>query len=730
MPTVMMFSKNPLVWPHLPGPCVLCIWVVCLLLWAPQLLDAQEPKDLLQEAEDLIEREQYQQALGALKLVAQLQDLNNEQKWWLGACLYKTGDPAAALPYLQEHLKANKPEPTAFLYRARCVHSLHRFQEAANFYKDALRALDTKDPRRASIKTDILRCDFGRRTQRLERIAFVDNLGPAVNSKNHDLAPILSPNYSDRLYFASNRDGVEGGLRNRQGYEDPTGQLNTDLFVTGQEELGWTPAQRMPLLINSSSNDLILDFNSDGTVLYYFKGFHLQKGRILTDTFSADGTVSLRSNRFPAPVRAEIGETDLCIFQDTLLLFSGRRPEGFGGLDLYFSLRKNGKWTAPQNLGPTVNTPYDERHPWLAADGKRLFFSTNAPDRSMGGQDILLAVFDEGSATWLAPQNLGLPINSAAEEGWFRLAPDGIKAYFASDRHSGIGGWDLYQAFFKQPQPYQQRTAELHFAACLERGPLEPQLSSDTSEIAYSFRKLFFDNEGDLTQGRNAQVLESIANVMKNYPDLQLSIRSHSDEIENPLQYDLYFSAKRGEKVRDFLIQQGIARERLHVMALGAQYPIALAELEGQDNPAGRALNRRIDFGFFQKEPGRLTLSVEAPIVSTFMQASEGESLRNNLIGLSYRIEVAVAGGPFNQPAYVTLPDLCIEIPESVGQYHYTAGLFNNYSDARAFRDKVGKQNFPKTIIQPYVNGIRLNQEQITRLLDDYPDLIRFVADQ
>ena len=108
-------------------------------------------------------------------------------------------------------------------------------------------------------------------------------------------------------------------------------------------------------------------------------------------------------------------------------------------------------WTLAKNLGPVVNSGYDDTSPFLARDGRTLYFSSNDANRSMGGLDVLSATWLDWSGRWSPPQNLGPPVNSTADDEHFTIARGGERAFFDSDRITNEGGRDLYVALFDQP---------------------------------------------------------------------------------------------------------------------------------------------------------------------------------------------------------------------------------------------------------------------------------------
>ena len=126
----------------------------------------------------------------------------------------------------------------------------------------------------------------------------------------------------------------------------------------------------------------------------------------------------------------------------TIVFTACNRRGGFGSCDLYYSEQRDGRWTPPANLGATINTRAWESLPALSADGNTLYFSSNRAGGA-GGKDLYVSR-RSADGNWQAPENLGAPLNTPGDEQSPFLHPDGQTLYFMSDALPGMGGTDLY----------------------------------------------------------------------------------------------------------------------------------------------------------------------------------------------------------------------------------------------------------------------------------------------
>ena len=135
-----------------------------------------------------------------------------------------------------------------------------------------------------------------------------------------------------------------------------------------------------------------------------------------------------------------------------VLVFSSNMPKGAGGSDLYICKKMNGGWSKPQNVGNGVNTEGEEVFPcW--GDDATLFFSSDG-HKGLGGLDIYKCNWDEKTNTFSAPENIGPPINSSYDDISLALFADGRSTYFSSNRPAPKGGDNIY--FYKKEKIFLQ----------------------------------------------------------------------------------------------------------------------------------------------------------------------------------------------------------------------------------------------------------------------------------
>ena len=709
-------------------------YIPLIFLFCLQKTAAQPLAKLKEEGLNFYERGKFGEAFDLLSRYQERKTGDASVETALGVTAFQLNKLSLAKQYLLAATESNgkKVEPVVLLGLGRIAHAEMSFKEAIKTYKKFLAYTDDKNPERRRVIGDIQRCAAGMRIVLQPELALVENLGEGVNTRFDEFAPIQSPTFDDRVYFSATRDDAAGGLRNNACLPDAkNGYYFTDIYFTEIDGTDWrTPTRIDNELINTPRHELLLDIVNQGKTLIFYRSLNGFSGDIIVDTFKTnEESRTVLNPKLNSPLKAENGDNSLYFFNDSILVFAARRPEGFGGLDLYFSIKQDNGWTEPKNLGKNVNTSYDETAPYLAKDGRNLYFSSNST-ASMGGYDVFKSTFDEDSLRFRPSENLGKPINSPGDDMYFRLSPDGLRAYYCSNRKDGFGGRDIYNALFKNQQRVQNPSNPISFHLMEQFKAARDSAKLKAEKMAeLSLSPIFYEGDDDLLRGSNLTQVRTLLNVAKEYAALKVVLTANSSEGEKS-NFDLYFTMKRVESIYKYLINNGLQADQIVVKSVGSAYPIAQTSINGQVNAAGEKLNKRIDIGLINltMEPIPIKIKYNAPVVSEFMVNAAGDRMQKHAVGLSYKVYMLSTKRIYDNDILTKFGDAMMEINPIDGSYLYTVGLHNDYLSAEKMRTELLKINMRDALVVPYLNGVRLTDTEAKRWSNKYPDLFNYLA--
>ena len=711
------------------------------------ILTGQESaKKMLSEADNYYSKNKYTEALNLLQKYQRVKNVDIKVQEKMGVCFYHTNDTENARKYLHyviEHQK--KPNPNNYYYLAKTYHSEEAFKKAIVFYKRYLAQTKITHPWRKMIKDAIRRCNTGLHMNYQDELAFVENMGEKVNTRYDEFNPVLSPNYTDKLYFSSSRKGNVGGKRNQKGHEDEKfGNYSSDIYSTIIINGEWTATTPLQSLINSPRHDMVLAFNTDGSVMYYYKSADLFSGQVFIDSFNKS-EVKLYPDNFKSPMIAEHGDRTPYFFNDTTMLFASNRSGGYGGFDLYITRKTNGVWGTPINLGAQINSPYDEASPFIAKDGRTIYFSSNNL-KSMGGFDIFKSRYDDSQQIWETPKNMGKPINSAEDDLHFKLASNGLEGYFSSYRKTGLGERDLYVAYFKNQQTEQSYVATPpifldvpKFRKQQEEGAIVfenpdpenalPGMPSfpDKEIVTYEFESLFYGADDNVLTSSNLKELNKVVNLLTAYPQLKVVLSSNTDQ-SGPAKFDLYFTIKRAEMAAEYLENNGVNPASIIVKGLGSNYPIAKNETESGPSVVGQKFNRRIDIQIYNSANLPIRVVNKEPVVPASLKTDQGALYKRAQKGLSYKVQIASIKQRYNSPIIMTYPDRMVESNQKSDFYQYTIGLYQTYFSAEQLKEELVRQGIIDAFVVPYINGVKASRDDSKIYSAAYPDLLNFLS--
>ena len=286
------------------------------------------------------------------------------------------------------------------------------------------------------VARNVYECENGKRFVANPQNYSIVNIGREINSDYDDYSPVLNED-GDEIVFTTRR---KDGNLNEDVYED--NKPWEDVFWAKKENGKWNFAKNIGPPVNTLYHNSNTPLSADGTInfLYTDDG----AGDILQSNLQSDGSWS-EPEPLPGIINSSYSEKSVSISKDEqTLYFTSNRPGGFGGLDLYKATKnKKNEWTYVKNLGPTINTEFDEEGPFIDYDGVTLYFSSRGHE-GMGGHDIFKSTFNAETNRWSTPANLGYPINTPDEDVFFISSPDGKTAYYSSLKEEGMGYQDIY----------------------------------------------------------------------------------------------------------------------------------------------------------------------------------------------------------------------------------------------------------------------------------------------
>ncbi|MEN9446400.1 MAG: hypothetical protein RL728_912 [Bacteroidota bacterium] len=272
----------------------------------------------------------------------------------------------------------------------------------------------------------------------------LNSVGDSINSPDPEYAPIISPDGST-IYFTSRRVWKEDTYK--EFVEDFTNFSTEDIYVSYKKGPGqWTTPKRLPFC-RLDRNEATVAVSSDERIMYIYADNAKDGGNLYEVDLSKDRLDTLDIIKTEG-VNTKDWDSHIFYSEDnTVAIFASDRAGGYGGRDLYRMIKlPDGTWSLPKNMGPTINSPYDEDAPFLSIDKKQLYFSSNS-DKSMGGFDIFVSL-KVNDNDWSTPVNLGYPINSTKDDIYFTTTADGLLGYLSSNRNGVKGETDIYEVEF------------------------------------------------------------------------------------------------------------------------------------------------------------------------------------------------------------------------------------------------------------------------------------------
>ena len=275
----------------------------------------------------------------------------------------------------------------------------------------------------------------------------IESCNFAIKSMNNpvDFHPINVGKGINTIGFEYNPVvSVDGKTLIYTGIRLKNGRKVEDFFISEREGDTWGRGKPLPGVVNTNENEGAHCISMDGNYLY-FTGCGREEGVGSCDIYVSikkDGVWS-RPINLGRGINSRSWDAHPAISTDgRTLIFSSTRVGGKGDKDLWISTFSGGRWSEAHNI-KELNTKGNEVTPFLHADGKTLYFASDGLP-GMGGMDFFVTHFDDNSKKWSEPVNLGYGINSSGDQYSLMVTRDGVNAYFAADDLSGFGEMDIY----------------------------------------------------------------------------------------------------------------------------------------------------------------------------------------------------------------------------------------------------------------------------------------------
>jgi outer membrane protein OmpA-like peptidoglycan-associated protein len=617
------------------------------------------PDDLYQEAAEYMVAGDYQEALPVLMNLREKGFNGANISYRIGECyLNIKGQKLKAIPYLKEASRnisktysgISIDEGTAplksLLYLGISYRLNYDFDNALLVFNAFLDSLDEQEtPDRSLVRYHTARCLNARELIASPARFSCDTLPVIINSQFSNFNPLVT-NAERQLFYNTQLKFYDA------------------IMHTVKTDTSWQRPDNLISNVGSDGDHWITGLSADVTKLLLAAYDPYLSGEIYMAE-NKDGLwnkmVKLNGN-----INTRFNETHASLSPDgKVLYFTSDRQGGFGGLDIYRSkLTDKGDWGMAENLGPVINTPYNEETPFVAPDAKTLFFSSQG-HYNMGGYDVFMSSLDQTG--WLSPVNLGYPLNTTDDDLFYFPLGSGKIAYQARfepySSQSRVVRFNIVS--FGNPARYKllgkvSLEADPDFAP----GNISVVFTDDQSNDTISNRRLNPDGafEQKLPAGRftlaftesdstlltkklnipanfpqdelvvNAGIvvphketlhtvilrdilfgfgesrledscmayLNQMVNLMTTYSDIRVSVNGYADARGNEA-FNQALSLTRANAVAGYLQRNRSLSGRIVVKAFGEQNPVALNQNpDGSDNPLGRRYNRRVELVFDQ----------------------------------------------------------------------------------------------------------------------------------
>ncbi len=361
-----------------------------------------------------------------------------------------------SLSFLETACQSQNPKPIYFFDLGRAYHAMGKWQSAVvafNEFREKIKQ-DSEYYRKATQLINA--CTTALNLSKKENVYQTFVFSPYINTSYDEFKFLFIPRQKD-VFLSSNR--------RYNSYQDIISQ--TDFLADSEKNSSINFYRSAPKDDNQdttanwslTSEQKIRDFKgfpvsvaADGETYLFLGSYKDRQAEELYIIKLNEKKEWGKPHRLPNSVNSG-GKYWGATFVDAgrSIIFASDRAGGYGGFDLYRVDSKRDRWETPRNLGPAINTSSDEVTPFMGHDNQTLYFSSDRVG-SIGGLDVFFSKDSVG--LWCVPQNMGLGINSSADEIYYSTKPGSDHVVFSSNRvtEQSMGGYDIYFASNLRPQ--------------------------------------------------------------------------------------------------------------------------------------------------------------------------------------------------------------------------------------------------------------------------------------
>jgi len=396
-----------------------------------------ELKELFKDAESWFFYEEYKDALlGYTELLKSFPD-NHNLLYKTGICyLNIPGQKHLSLEYLEkasENISADYRDekfrevraPLDAVFRLGDAYRVNnRLDEAIEAYRRFRSLVDPEEYNVELVDEQIRACENARKLMAEPLYLDKYNMGGVVNSRFSDYNAVISADENVIVF-----------MRSLAFYDAP--------MYSRRVDDQWTEPRNLTPELGEDQDLFVSSLSSDGKELYLYKVDDYD-GNICVSFLRNDGLWS-RITRLNDNINTKYWESHASISADgKILYFTSNRKGGYGDLDIYMSRRDSlFDWKTPVNLGPNINTVYNEETPFISKDGTTLYFSSYG-HFNMGGYDIFYSNLLE-NGEWSKPLNMSYPVNTPDDDVFFFPSDKGYIAYASLFGSDSYGQRDIYK---------------------------------------------------------------------------------------------------------------------------------------------------------------------------------------------------------------------------------------------------------------------------------------------